>query len=892
MNRRLCLFFTVVMTLVQLGGTVPVMAEHTIAQEQLLAQEQSVSDDSLCEDISGDDGYTATFKLSDDHLFQEGYTGLTEDEVESAEDEIAAAAQEEGFIEAELIDYLHDKMAAGETGIDLSGYRIPYEVFQEIADKAINLNPDLFNVTDRYCSYDLASGYVKTMEVRYSTMSDSKYKAAVKKALACTNSSMTKIEKVIAIHDYLALNCEYDYENYKKRTIPSVSYTAYGCLVKKKCVCMGYALAFNDLMKELDIDAYYVSSESMNHAWSMVKIAGNYYHVDVTWDDPVADMFGRVRHKYILLSDDGISDHHGWTVYSDSGSEKYRARDAKYDGAVWQTSYSPVILQDGYCYYMGADGTGSHSYYGNRGLCRVTRDDYAGGEGELLYPVNYDYSGLFKLNNRFFFSSVSEVISVKQDASDPRVEMEADDGIDIIGYVNGKAKYINQRGELKDLHLSSIPPTHVTMSTTDIGIAVGADKELSVTTYPAYAGNSTVLWESDDDTIAAVYGNTLTGISPGTTQISAKCVWEDGTEVSSSMIVTVFEAEKYSDGLWMEDIPDSVVYPGKAVKFSNLEVYYGATRLVQGKEYTVSYHNNKAVGSGDDEPWTCAPTVRVRGKGKYAGTIMRTFTIEPKSISDNDIACDDIVSAYKAGKKYKAKPKLYFGNAVVKASNYDIIDAATGIAPEKYEEPGVYTLKLKGKGNYTGSRTIRFWLAEDVTSVEAEKRIPLKGFKIESIEPVIYDGEEHAPEITVTGKTSETLEEGRDYYVTCSNNINAGKATIAAHGIGAYRGTLTKKFVIKPYDIAEDESGLVRALAQEHNAVRIVGGKATPKALVYFRGEKLRYGVDYTIGYSGNKKVRDKDDENPPTLIIKGKKNFKNKIRIPFSTTTMGLKRY
>ena len=67
------------------------------------------------------------------------------------------------------------------------------------------------------------------------------------------------------------------------------------------------------------------------------------------------------------------------------------------------------------------------------------------------------------------------------------------------------------------------------------------------------------------------------------------------------------------------------------------------------------------------------------------------------------------------------------------------------------------------------------------------------------INPSIYDGEEHAehaPEITVTGKTSETLEEGRDYYVTYSNNINAGKATIVVHGIGAYRGTLTKKFVI------------------------------------------------------------------------------------------------
>ncbi len=664
---------------------------------------------------------------------------------------------------------------------------------------------------------------------------------------------------------------------------------------------MGYALAFNDLMHELDIDAYYVASNSMNHAWSMVKIGGSYYHVDVTWDDPVPDLFGRVRHEYLLLSDHKITystkydeerdikDHHDWKVYSDTGEENYKARDTRFDKAIWRTSWGPMVIQDGYCYYTGASAIDSDGDYENKGLCRVSQSNYNGGTGELVYPTRNYYSGLFKLNNRFFFNTPDKVLSVKSDGSDPVVEMEPGENIQIIGYINGKAKYVNADRVLKDLHLSSIPPTHVTFSTTDTGVAVGATKELSVNTYPSYAGDASIIWTSEDESIAAIEGSAVRGVSPGTTEVSARCVWEDGTEVKSSMTVTVYEAEKYCDGLWMEDIPESVEYTGKAIKFTDLKVYYGSTRLVAGKEYKVSYRNNKAAGSKDAEAWNTAPTVKIQGKGKYAGSLMRTFTISQKSIEDRDVACDDLVKAFKDGKSYKATPKLFWGNAVIKANNYDLIDEATGLFPEKYALPGVYTLKLIGKGNYTGERSVRFILTEDTSLAEAHVRKPLKGFKIAAITTETYNGDEHTPVVTVSNKEAETLTEGDDYFVTYSNNVNAGKATVTVHGIGEYRGTLTKKFVIAPYDISADELGLIRASVQEKSAVRIISGKATPKALVYFKGQKLRAGVDYSLSYANNRKAGDREDENPPVLIIKGKKNFKKNIRIPFSATTMSL---
>ena len=79
---------------------------------------------------------------------------------------------------------------------------------------------------------------------------------------------MSDLEKAIVLHDYLAVNCEYDYENYLANKIPDASYTAYGVLVNRTAVCQGYALAYKYLLNQTGIDCYMVSSEQ----WIMLGI--------------------------------------------------------------------------------------------------------------------------------------------------------------------------------------------------------------------------------------------------------------------------------------------------------------------------------------------------------------------------------------------------------------------------------------------------------------------------------------------------------------------------------------------------------------------------------------------------------------------------------------------
>ena len=146
----------------------------------------------------------------------------------------------------------------------------------------------------------------------------------IKNEIDCTieniiTPEMSDYDKVKAVHDYIVLNCEYDYENYVNDTIPQDSYSPRGVLINKKAVCEGYAAAFKAFMDELSIPCKLVSGKAssngdftgrVNHAWNRVEVGGVWYQIDVTWDDPVPDQKGKVRYKYFLLSDEEMNKTH------------------------------------------------------------------------------------------------------------------------------------------------------------------------------------------------------------------------------------------------------------------------------------------------------------------------------------------------------------------------------------------------------------------------------------------------------------------------------------------------------------------------------------------------------------------------------------------------------
>ena len=49
-----------------------------------------------------------------------------------------------------------------------------------------------------------------------------------------------------------------------------------------------------------------------NHAWNLVKLDDQWYHTDVTWDDPSPDVPGRVLYTYFNVEETAIDKSHSW----------------------------------------------------------------------------------------------------------------------------------------------------------------------------------------------------------------------------------------------------------------------------------------------------------------------------------------------------------------------------------------------------------------------------------------------------------------------------------------------------------------------------------------------------------------------------------------------------
>lgn len=101
--------------------------------------------------------------------------------------------------------------------------------------------------------------------------------------------SKSDYEKALYVHDALVNSLEYD-----SSTIKPNSHNIYGALVEKSVVCEGYAKAFKYILDDLNIECILVNGTVTNstgktesHMWNYIKLDGNWYGVDVTWDDPV-----------------------------------------------------------------------------------------------------------------------------------------------------------------------------------------------------------------------------------------------------------------------------------------------------------------------------------------------------------------------------------------------------------------------------------------------------------------------------------------------------------------------------------------------------------------------------------------------------------------------------
>lgn len=227
----------------------------------------------------------------------------------------------------------------------------------------------------------------------------------------CVDESMSDVEKITALHDWMCLNVDYG-------PAPR-SQTAYGAIVEGAAVCTGYAEGLAYLANLAGLDAVSTYSAAVDHAWILVTLDGERYFCDCTWDDGKNAKIGLIRHKYMLFNENNAAEtsRYGW----DSAES---VPGGALEKAPWADAVTRVIFAEGYAYYID-------------GEFRLVRCDRETWETETLldfedrWPVWEDgsmvytelYTGLILMRERLYFNTPWAIYSV--DTSGEHLKIEA-----------------------------------------------------------------------------------------------------------------------------------------------------------------------------------------------------------------------------------------------------------------------------------------------------------------------------------------------------------------------------------------------------------------------------------------------------------------------------------
>ena len=244
--------------------------------------------------------------------------------------------------------------------------------------------------------------------------------------------------------------------------------------------------------------------------------------------------------------------------------------------------------------------------------------------------------------------------------------------------------------------------------------------------------------------------------------------------------------------------------------------------LKEGKDYTVTYANNKAVSEGKNLTEKKLPLITVKGKGNFKGSIKQTFTITNKSLADKvnpiTVTVADVPANKNKGKfvskpvvtdetgtKLKEKTDYTLSYSLVTEGGAVELDTKTGIV----NEPGsIVRITITGAGNYQGEGSV---LTADYRITELDfKKVTVKVVPKTlpyTTKPVTLTEEDLILTMKVgTGRQAVVEElklitdgdDTKDGYkiIGYKNNVNKGTAQVTLQGCGKYGGTKTVKFYI------------------------------------------------------------------------------------------------
>lgn len=259
---------------------------------------------------------------------------------------------------------------------------------------------------------------------------------------------------------------------------------------------------------------------------------------------------------------------------------------------------------------------------------------------------------------------------------------------------------------------------------------------------------------------------------------------------------------------------NSLTYNGSTLSPA-VTVKYGNATLKKNTDYTVAYSNNVNAGTG---------TITITGKGIYGGSVKKTFTIKKLGISAS--AVSGTGNKVYTGSAIKPVPAVKVGGRTLK-NGTDFT-----VSYKNNTEPGTATLKVTGKGNYSGSVSKTFKItARAINDVEV------------TVPDTVFTGEQVRPDVVVSYGSYQFISDS-DYTLSFKDNINIGTASVVVTGKNHLSGSRTVTFPIEKADISSTEIAVKNAT--------FTGSAIKSDVDVRLGNVTLKEGTHYTLSYKNN----------------------------------------
>lgn len=259
---------------------------------------------------------------------------------------------------------------------------------------------------------------------------------------------------------------------------------------------------------------------------------------------------------------------------------------------------------------------------------------------------------------------------------------------------------------------------------------------------------------------------------------------------------------------------NSLTYNGSKLSPA-VTVKYGNATLKKNTDYTVAYSNNVNAGTG---------TITITGKGIYGGSVKKTFTIKKLGISAS--AVSGTGNKVYTGSVIKPVPAVKVGGRTLK-NGTDFT-----VSYKNNTEPGTATLKVTGKGNYSGSVSKTFRItARAINDVEV------------TVPDTVFTGEQVRPDVVVSYGNYQFINNS-DYTLSFKDNVNIGTASVVVTGKNHLSGSRTVTFPIEKADISSTEISVKNAT--------FTGSAVKSDVDVRLGNVTLKEGTHYTLSYKNN----------------------------------------